>query len=100
MRLGGADAWAVTAYHHAYPVVCVELFLSLVITAAASLRCAGRAIEVSVTVLGLSLECPTWSAGRLWLLRLGYYKLTRPKVQAGDWVWIVDHTVQVGRSVW
>lgn len=94
----GADAWALTAYHHAYPVVCIELFLSLVITAAASLRCAGRAIEVSVTVLGLSLECPTWSAGRLWLLRLGYYKLTRPKVQASDWVWIVDHTVQVGKE--
>jgi hypothetical protein len=89
---------APAAYHHAYPVVCVELFLSLVLSAAASLRCAGRAIEVSATVLGLSLACPSWSAGRLWLLRLGYYKLTRPKVHADDWVWIVDHTVQVGKE--
>jgi hypothetical protein len=32
----------------------------------------------------------------LWLLRLGYYKLTRPKDVADDWVWIIDHSVQVG----
>lgn len=95
---GGAGDLGLTAYHHAYPVVCVELFLSRVLSAAASLRCAGRAIEVSASVLGLSLACPSWSAGRLWLLRLGYYKLTRPKVQADDWVWIVDHTVQVGKE--
>jgi hypothetical protein len=28
---------------------------------------------------------------------VGYYKLTRPKAQAEDWVWIVDHTYQLGR---
>jgi hypothetical protein len=27
---------------------------------------------------------------------VGYYKLTRPKEQAPDWVWIVDQTVQMG----
>ena len=36
-----------------------------------------------------------------WLLRLGYYKLTllcppKPKEKASDWVWIIDHTVQIG----
>ncbi|MCP5018023.1 MAG: hypothetical protein GY938_22535, partial [Ketobacter sp.] len=40
--------------------------------------------------------CPSWYAGRFWLLRLGYYKLMRPKEQADDWVWIIDHTVQLG----
>lgn len=39
---------------------------------------------------------PSWYTGRLWLLRVGYYKLTRAKEQAKDWVWIVDHTVQIG----
>lgn len=46
--------------------------------------------------LQLPLDVPTWHTGRLWMLRLGYYKLTRPKEQADDWVWIVDHTVQIG----
>jgi hypothetical protein len=50
------------------------------------------------SVLDLPLPAPSWFAGRLWLQRLGYYKLTRPKVQADDWVWIVDHTVQIGKE--
>ena len=33
---------------------------------------------------------------RLWLLRLGLYQLLRPKVQADDWMWIIDHTIQLG----
>jgi hypothetical protein len=44
----------------------------------------------------LPLLSPSWFTGRLWLLRVGYYKLTRPKKVAEDWVWIVDHTVQMG----
>jgi hypothetical protein len=32
------------------------------------------------------------------LLRLGYYKLTRTKTYAQDWIWIVDHTIQIGRE--
>jgi hypothetical protein len=27
---------------------------------------------------------------------LGYYKLTRAKARANDWVWIVDHSLQLG----
>lgn len=83
---------------HRYPIGSIELFLGLVLTAAASLRCAGRAIEIMGSVLALPLPAPSWFAGRLWLQRLGYYKLTRPKVQADDWVWIVDHTVQIGKE--
>ena len=41
-------------------------------------------------------QIPSWSSCRLWVLRLGYYKLNRPKVQGTPWVWIVDHTNQIG----
>jgi len=95
VRLEPAE-WAVAPYHHAYPVGQIELFLALVCSAAASLRCAGRVIELVVARFGLARPCPSWSTGRLWVLRVGYYKLTRAKVRADDWVWIVDHTVQVG----
>ena len=60
------------------------------------MRGASRAMEFCFKALHMSAACPSWFTGRLWLLRLGYYKLMRPKVQAEDWVWIVDHTVQLG----
>jgi hypothetical protein len=46
--------------------------------------------------LKIPLPSPSWYSGRLWLLRVGYYKLTRQKEIANDWIWIVDHTVQIG----
>ena len=41
---------------------------------------------------------PSWYSGRLWLLRLGYYKLERTKEKADDWIWIIDHTIQWGKE--
>jgi hypothetical protein len=67
-----------------------------VLFAAASLRCASRVLELWKTWLDLPEAVPSWYTGRLWLLRVGYYKLTRPKEKATDWVWIVDQTVQMG----
>jgi hypothetical protein len=72
--------------------------VSLVISAATSLRGAGRALTVFQACAGVAGESPSGSSTRLWLLRLGYYKLTRAKEQAEDWVWIVDHVVQMGQD--
>lgn len=33
---------------------------------------------------------------RSWVLRLGYYALTRPLDRTRPWFWLVDHTIQVG----
>jgi len=92
----GLDPFRVVPAHHTYSVGHSALFVELVLTAAISLRAAGRVFELVVTTLGLPLSSPSWSAGRLWLLRLGYYKLTRSKEPAEDWVWIVDHSLQLG----
>jgi hypothetical protein len=45
-----------------------------------------------------SLQVPVWQTGRLWILRLGYYELYRPKEKADDWIWVVDHSVQIGTT--
>lgn len=38
----------------------------------------------------------TYYSVRLWLLRLGLHQLNRPKKRADDWIWILDHTMQLG----
>ncbi len=93
---GQVELLTVVAAHHHYSVGQVLLFVSLVLSAAVSLRAARRVFAVVGAVLPRPLACPSWSAGRLGLLRLGYYKLMRPKEVADDWVWIVDHSIQIG----
>ena len=82
--------------HHHYGVQQVLVVVSLVLSTATSLRGAGRALGVMQDCAGLVPWRPSWSSTRLWLLRLGYYKLTRAKEQGSDWVWLVDHVVQTG----
>jgi hypothetical protein len=40
---------------------------------------------------------PHPTAGRLWLLRLGYFKLHTPLEPADDWAWLADHAVEIGK---
>ena len=72
------------------------LFINLVLWSATSLRCSSRVIETVVNFFNILVDCPSWFSGRFWLLRLGLYKLTRAKEKASDWVWIIDHTIQIG----
>jgi hypothetical protein len=73
------------------------MFFSLVLSAAASLRGASQSMAIAISrLMPQMLPVPRWNTGRLWLLRLGLYKLNRAKERANDWVWIVDHSVQIG----
>jgi hypothetical protein len=89
-------AWQTRARGQHYSVGMVFLLVRLVIGASISLRGAARVLAVVQSSWGLTLELPDWTTGRCWLLRVGYYKLTRPKEQARDWVWLIDHSCQIG----
>lgn len=77
---------------HAY------LYISLVLNACTSLRGAERTLLLISTFLNLNYTTPSWYSGRIWLLRVGYFKLTRVKERADDWIWIVDHSIQWGNE--
>ena len=63
---------------------------------AISMRATEKAVNFFSPFIPGSPKSPTWYSGRLWFLKLGHYKLQRPKQQASDWVWMVDHLVQAG----
>ena len=65
------------------------------------MRAAGRVIGLVGAMfprVRAQLGTPSWCTGRLWLLRVGYHKLTRPKPVANDWAWLCDHSVQIGKE--
>ena len=69
----------------------------MVLHCGASLRCAARVLELFSSAAGADKITPHASTGRLWLLRVGLAALLRPKVVATDWVWLVDHSIQIGQ---
>ena len=55
-----------------------------------------KAINITNDVYQLPFNTPCWQSGRNWLLKLGLYKLNQPKPYTTDWIWIVDHSIQLG----
>ena len=70
--------------------------MDLVLKAATSQRAAAGVLELVARYLPGVSRVPCANAGRLWLMRLGLFELRRKKEAAKDWVWIMDHTVQLG----
>jgi hypothetical protein len=81
---------------HHYSAGAMRWFLRFVLDAATSLRAAGRVLQVLEGWLPGVERAPAANTGQWWLLRLGLYELQRPKEIASDWVWLVDHTIQLG----
>ena len=81
---------------HSYSLGLITFSLLLLVSACTGLRCVEKILGILNTFFPLARSTPSWSSSRLWLLRVGYYKLTRKKQIADDWVWIVDYTIQAG----
>jgi hypothetical protein len=95
-ELGDLEKFRQVPTYHTYSLGHIHLYLLLVLSSSTSLRAASRVIEIVSDFFHLPLSVPSWYTGRLWLLRLGYYKLNRKKHKATDWIWIIDHTIQWG----
>ena len=74
----------------------VQLFLNTVLSCAVAQRATAAVLNLVSQWLPGVAETPCANAGRMWLLRLGLYELIREKERADDWVWIMDHTLQLG----
>ena len=81
---------------HGYGVNLICLCLRLVLEPGVSLRGVPRVLAVMAEAFAVPLEIPDWTTSRLWLMRLGHAELTMPLQKADDWVWLTDHSVQIG----
>lgn len=72
--------------------------MDFVVGAAVSLRGASAVLTILEQNFPEVSSTPSPNAGQMWLLRVGLYELTRPKEKAADWVFIIDHTIQVGTT--
>jgi hypothetical protein len=74
----------------------MRLFVRGLLVARAGQRCLAGVLRLVAPLLPAMAEVPCANTGRMWLLRLGLHELMRSRPKADDWVWILDHTVQLG----
>jgi hypothetical protein len=79
---------------HGYGSRMVALAVNL--ARSVGLRGAARALKTFFEWLGLPQKTPDWTAIRSWLARLGIAALQEPIEPADDWIWMADHSNQIG----
>lgn len=70
--------------------VCVNLARRV------GLRSSVACLQIVCDWLGATVRLPAWTAVRTWLMRVGVAALEEPVEQADDWVWMADHSNQIG----
>lgn len=72
--------------------VCVNLAMRV------GLRASITCMEIIRDWLGATLRLPVWTTVRTWLMRVGVAALEAPVEEADDWVWMADHSNQIGQD--
>ena len=81
---------------HQFPLGVVAGSLAMMLHAGTRLRRVAATLALPWSWWGGGGAVGSYYSVRLWLLRVGLYQLNRPQQQAHDWMWIVDHTMQLG----
>lgn len=82
--------------HHGYGPKLMALTVNLV--RVAGLRGAEQCLKLFFEYLGVEEDVPHWTAIRIWLQRIGVASLKEDLEQADDWVWMADHSNQIGQE--
>ncbi|MGA2616388.1 MAG: hypothetical protein ABSF26_02185 [Thermoguttaceae bacterium] len=81
---------------HQFPLGVVAGSLALVLRAGTRLKRVAEVLALNWSWWAEGGRVGTYYSVRLWLMRLGLHQLNRPQEQADDWMWILDHTMQLG----
>lgn len=82
-----------------YPLEQISFVVQeLILSARTGFRAASRVVGSVAGMFGLNWEIPHPTTCRAWLQRIGLFQLLRPKKMTNDFIWIVDHTVQIGQE--
>lgn len=80
--------------HHSYGPKMISLCLNL--CREVGFRPAERALTLIFDFLNIDAKIPSYDAIRTWACRAGVAELQKPITRADDWIWMTDHSNQVG----
>ena len=80
--------------HHEFGPKMISLCVNL--ARRIGLRPAPDVLKMILEWLGVDANLPDWTTVRTWMLRVGVAAFKRPIEQADDWIWMADHSNQIG----
>jgi len=75
---------------------CRLIRLAVNLVRIVGLRATERVLKIVWEWLGVEQHLPDWTTIRMWLLRVGVAAQREPIERADDWIWMADHSNQIG----
>jgi len=79
---------------HSYGPKMIALCINL--CQMVGLRAVEKTLRIFFEWLEVKVEIPDWTSIRSWLCRFGLGLLEEPVEMAADWIWMADHSNQIG----
>lgn len=96
VKLESANELQVAPRGHVYPLGVVRLAIEQVILSLSSFRGVQKTFELFAQLF--NLPTPSYTSIRNWVFKVGLYELKREQEYRGDWIFIVDTTLELGRA--
>ena len=80
--------------HHEFGPKMISLCVNL--ARRIGLRPTIACLQIIYEWLGVTEDLPDWTTVRTWLMRVGIAAIEEPIEPADDWVWMADHSNQIG----
>lgn len=76
----------------------MQFFLLAKINTSASFRGVSKTLVIFQFSLNVHCKSPSYQTGLLWVKKVGYYQLYKPKEVADDWIIIADESIGIGQE--
>jgi hypothetical protein len=80
--------------HHQFGPKMISVCVNL--ARAIGLRSSVTCLQIAFDWLGVTGRLPEWTTVRTWLMRVGVAAIEEPIERADDWIWMADHSNQIG----
>jgi hypothetical protein len=82
---------------HSFSVSTIHYVVGSVLGSSLSLLATIKTLDFFFPEQARQGYVPHPTSGRMWLLRLGYYRLHEPVEPTDDWFYLLDHAIQIGK---
>jgi hypothetical protein len=82
---------------HSFSASTIHYVVGSVLSSSLSILAAIKTLNFFFPEQARQGYIPHPTSGRMWLLRLGYYRLHEPIEPADDWFYMLDHAIQIGK---
>ncbi len=76
----------------------MQFFLLAKINTSSSFRGVSKTLVIFQFSLNVHCKSPSYQTGLLWVKKVGYYQLYKPKEVADDWIIIADESIGIGQE--